>query len=181
MLTVAASLLVAGTTVASADPEPAPTATPAPPSMTTFPKPEDPDAPLRAAVDQARRSGQPVLAEAAFTESSRVWAYPDGHLTTQAYGGPVQLKQADGSWAWVDTSLVEIDGVLKPKLTKAQVSFSLGGDGPFASLQRDEKQRMALSWDAPLPRPEITGNTARYVDAAAPGADLVVTAHRVPA
>ncbi|MFI7106591.1 LamG-like jellyroll fold domain-containing protein [Nonomuraea sp. NPDC050227] len=175
-LTVAASLLVAGATVASADPEPAPTATSAPPSMTTFPKPEDPDAPLRAAVAQARKTGQPVPVEAAFTESARVWAYPDGHLTTQAYDGPVQLKQADGGWSRIDTSLVERDGVLRPKLAKADVSFSLGGDGPFASLARDGKQRVALSWGAPLPRPEITGDKARYADAAGPGADLVATA-----
>ncbi|MER6505978.1 hypothetical protein ABT158_04155 [Nonomuraea sp. NPDC001636] len=175
-LAVAASLLVAGATVASADPEPAPAATPAPASMTTFPKPEDPDAPLRAAVDQARKSGQPVPVEAAFTEAARVWAFPDAHLTTQTYGGPVQLKQADGSWGRIDTSLVERDGVLKPKLAKADVSFSLGGDGPFVSLTRDEKRRVALAWGAPLPRPEITGNVARYVDAAGPGADLVATA-----
>ncbi|MFF0866600.1 LamG-like jellyroll fold domain-containing protein [Nonomuraea sp. NPDC003560] len=175
-LMVAASLLVAGATVASADPEPAPTATPAPPSMTTFPQPEDPDAPLRAAVAQARRTGQPVPVEAAFTESARVWAYPDGHLTTHAYDGPVQLKQADGGWGRIDTSLVERDGVLKPKLAKADVSFSLGGDGPFASLAREGKQRVALSWGAPLPRPEITGDKARYADAAGPGADLVATA-----
>ncbi|MEU4702249.1 LamG-like jellyroll fold domain-containing protein [Nonomuraea dietziae] len=144
--------------------------------MTIFPKPEDPDAPLRAAVDQARRSGQPVPVEEAFTESSRVWALPNGHLTTQTYGGPVQLKRADGSWGRIDTSLVEQDGVLKPKLAKADVSFSLGGDGPFASLTRDEKQRVALVWGKPLPRPEITGNIARYIDAAGPGADLVATA-----
>ncbi|MGW4403402.1 DNRLRE domain-containing protein [Nonomuraea sp. NPDC004702] len=175
-LMVAASLLVASATMASADPEPAPTATPAPPSMTTFPEPEDPDAPLRAAVAQARKTGQPVPVEAAFTESARVWAYPDGHLTTHAYDGPVQLKQADGGWGRIDTSLVERDGVLKPKLAKADVSFSLGGDGPFASLARDGKRRVALSWGAPLPRPEITGDKARYADAAGPGADLVATA-----
>ncbi|MEU4832099.1 LamG-like jellyroll fold domain-containing protein [Streptosporangium sp. NPDC023615] len=88
----------------------------------------------------------------------------------------MQLKKADGAWGWVDTGLVERDGVLKPKLAKANTSFSLGGDGPFASLTRGEKQSVTLSWEAPLPRPEITGDVARYAGAAGPSVDLVVTA-----
>lgn len=175
VLSVAASLLVAAgiSNAAQADPEPAePTA----PSVTTFPRPQDPDAPLRAAIEEAKRQNTAVAVEEAFTETSRVWAYPDGHLTTQSYGSPAQLKQADGSWAWMDTTLIEQDGVLKPKLAKANVQFSLGGDQPFVSLERDKGQRFALSWPTDLPRPEIKGNIARYVDAAGKGADLVVTA-----
>ncbi|MEV4894353.1 hypothetical protein AB0K48_33700, partial [Nonomuraea sp. NPDC055795] len=172
-----ASLLVAGQTTALASPTPQPGGKSAPvPAATTFPRPDDPDAPLRAAVEEAKKQGQPVPVEAAYTETSRTWAHPDGRLTTQSYGGPAQLKQADGSWAWIDTTLVEQDGVLKPKLAKANVSFSLGGDGPFVSMERDKGQRFALSWQKDLPRPEVDGNIARYVDAAGPGADLVVTA-----
>ncbi|MEV4017432.1 hypothetical protein AB0J35_43775 [Nonomuraea angiospora] len=172
---MAASLLVAGVSgTAQADPEP--TATPTAPSETTFPRPEDPDAPLRAAIEEAKKQNKPVPVEAVYTETSRTWAYPDGHLTLQSYAGPSQLKQSDGSWAWIDTTLVERDGALKPKLAKADVSFSLGGNGPFASMVRGKGQRFALSWLKDLPRPEVTGNVARYRDAAAPGADLVVTA-----
>ncbi|WP_143591706.1 LamG-like jellyroll fold domain-containing protein [Thermoactinospora rubra] len=142
-----------------------------------FPRPEDPDAPLRAALEDAKRQGKPVAVEAAFTESSRTWAYPDGHLVTDTYAGPAQIKQADGSWAWIDTTLVEADGVLKPKVAKASVAFSSGGDErPFASLQYGDGQNLALSWPTALPKPRVDGNTATYVDAAGPGADLVVTA-----
>ncbi|PZG17135.1 LamG-like jellyroll fold domain-containing protein [Nonomuraea aridisoli] len=174
-LITATSLLVAGVSgTAQADPEPATGSSS--PLLTTFPRPEDPDAPLRTAIEEAKKQGKPVAVEAAYTEASRTWAYPDGHLTLQSYAGPTQLKQADGSWAWIDTTLVEKDGVLKPKLAKADVQFSLGGDGPFASLERDKGQRFALSWLKDLPRPDIRGNVATYVDAAGPGADLVVTA-----
>ena len=144
--------------------------------MTQFPRPEDPDAVFRAAIEEAKKQGKPVEVTAAFTEKARHWAYPDGHLTVQSYAGPTQLKQPDGSWAWIDTTLVEQDGVLKPKLAKANVEFSLGGDKPFASMERDKGQRFALSWLQDLPRPEVTGNVARYIGAAGPGADLVVTA-----
>ncbi|MFI9554563.1 LamG-like jellyroll fold domain-containing protein [Nonomuraea endophytica] len=169
-----ASLLVAGHEIAAADPAPPPAAPTA--SATAFPRPDDPDAPLRAAIEEARKIGEPVAVEAAFTESSRTWAYPDGHLTLQSYAGPSQLKQADGTWAWIDTTLVEKDGVLRPKLAKADLSFSLGGDRPFAIMERDRGQRFALSWTKDLPRPEVKGNVARYADAAGAGADLVVTA-----
>ncbi|MEW1838322.1 LamG-like jellyroll fold domain-containing protein [Nonomuraea angiospora] len=171
VLTVTASLLVAGA-AGSAQADPKPTD----PSITTFPKPEDPDAPLRAASEEAKKQNKPVPVEAAFTETSRVWAYPDGHFTTLSYGGPAQLKQANGSWAWLDPTLVEQDGVLKPKLAKANVEFSLGGDKPFVSVERGKGQKFALSWPTELPRPEVSGNVARYVDAAGKGADLVVTA-----
>ncbi|WP_327092607.1 DNRLRE domain-containing protein [Nonomuraea sp. NBC_01738] len=171
-----ASLLVAGTTAAMADPEPTPTPGATTPTVTTFPRAADPDAPLRAAIEEAKKQGKPVAVEAVYTESSRTWAYPDGHLTLQSYAGPSQLKQPDGSWAWIDTTLVERDGALKPKLAKADVTFSLGGDGPFASMERGKSQRFALSWSKELPRPEVTGNVARYINAAGPKADLVVTA-----
>ncbi|WP_343955233.1 LamG-like jellyroll fold domain-containing protein, partial [Nonomuraea longicatena] len=174
VLAVAASILVPGAiSPAAADPKaPAPAA----PTTTQFPKPEDPDAPLRAALAEAKKQNKPVAVEAAYTETSRTWAYPEGHLTLQSYAGPSQLKQPDGSWAWIDTTLVERDGVLKPKVAKADVSFSLGGNAPFATMERAKNQRFSLSWLTDLPKPEVNGNVARYVDAAGAGADLVVTA-----
>ncbi|MFB9883709.1 LamG-like jellyroll fold domain-containing protein [Planobispora siamensis] len=146
--------------------------------MTEFPRPEDPDAPLRAAIEEARKQNKPVAVEQAYTETSRTWAYPDGHLAMESYAGPAQLKQADGSWAWIDTTLVEQDGVLRPKVAKADVEFSTGGEGkPFASMEREKKdQRFAMEWPTPLPKPVLNGNVATYPDAAGPAADLVVTA-----
>ncbi|MEU4548241.1 LamG-like jellyroll fold domain-containing protein [Nonomuraea dietziae] len=177
VLTVTASLLVAGaSSPAQADPQPTPATNSTAPTVTEFPKSADPDAAFRKATEEAKKQGQPIPVTEAFTETARHWAYPDGHLTTQSYAGPTQLKQPDGTWALINTDLVEQDGVLKPKLAKADVQFSLGGNGPFASMERNKGQRFALSWMKELPKPEITGNVARYIDAAGPSADLVVTA-----
>ncbi|WP_157594591.1 LamG-like jellyroll fold domain-containing protein [Streptosporangium amethystogenes] len=175
---LAASLLVAGGSIpAQADPGPDNPAVPAAPKTTEFPRPEDPDAVLRAALEEAKKQNKPVEVQAAYTEGSRTWAYPDGHLTTQSYAGPAQLKQADGAWAWIDTTLVEQGGVLRPKLAKAKVEFSAGGaDRPFASMERGDGQKVSFNWPTELPKPTVEGNVATFVNAAGQGADLVVTA-----
>ncbi|MFD2353815.1 LamG-like jellyroll fold domain-containing protein [Nonomuraea ferruginea] len=173
---MAASLLVAGPIrQAIADPEPQ-SAKATGPAVTTFPRPEDPDAALRAAVEQARKDNKPVAVEDAFTEASRTWAYPDGHLTTESYSGPTQLRQGDGSWAWIDPSLVEQNGVLRPKLAKARVRLSTGGSGPFATMILSRDRSFGLSWPTSLPKPTIKGNVATYPGVAGPSGDLVVTA-----
>ncbi|MFF4416255.1 LamG-like jellyroll fold domain-containing protein [Streptosporangium sp. NPDC001559] len=174
---LAASLLVSGG-VSPAQAEPKPPAKPAPaePTFTTFPTPKDPDAALRAGIEAAKKQNKAVEVPEASTETARTWAFPDGHLTTQSYAAPTRVKQADGSWAWIDTTLVERDGVLRPKVAKADMEFSAGGPGqPFASMKRDKGQRFALSWPTALPRPTIAGNVATYPNAAGPEADLVVT------
>ncbi|MEV0197834.1 DNRLRE domain-containing protein [Nonomuraea sp. NPDC050691] len=114
--------------------------------------------------------------EDAFTETSRTWAYPDGHLATESYAGPAQLRQGDGSWTWIDTSLVEQNGALQPNLAKGNVRLSTGGSAPFASMTLDRERSFGLSWPTDLPRPQIKGNVATYAGAAGPSADLVVTA-----
>ena len=174
-LTVAASLLVAvPITQAVADPDAQAAAKG--PAVTTFPRPEDPDAALRAAVEEAKKQNKPVAVQAAYTETSRTWAYPDGHLATESYAGPAQLRQGDGSWAWIDTSLVEQNGVLKPKLAKANVRLSAGGSDPFATMTLGREKTFGLSWPSELPRPQIKGNVATYPGVAGPSGDLVVTA-----
>ncbi|WP_440097936.1 LamG-like jellyroll fold domain-containing protein [Streptosporangium sp. H16] len=175
VLVLAASLLVSGG--AEAQVAPTPTAAPTAPVQTPFPRPDDPDAPLRTAVAEARKQNRAVEVTGAFTETSRTWAFPDGSLKTESYSGPAQVKQQDGSWAWIDTTLVERDGVLRPKVAKADLAFSLGGDdAPFAVMKREAKQSLSLSWEGKLPRPTVEGNVATYTGAAGPAADLVVTA-----
>ncbi|GAA3092407.1 LamG-like jellyroll fold domain-containing protein [Streptosporangium carneum] len=175
---LAASLLVSGgTSPAQADPEPSAKPAPSGPTLTTFPRPKDPDAALRAGIAEAKKQNKTIEVAEAGTETARTWAFPDGHLTTQSYAAPTRVKQADGSWAWIDTTLVERDGALRPKAAKADVEFSAGGaDRPFASMRRGDGQRFALSWPTALPKPTVTGNVATYTDAAGPSADLVVTA-----
>ncbi len=130
------------------------------------------DAALEAAVKQGKR----VQVDAATTVSSVMYANPDGKtLTTELTAGPSRVKQGQ-AWVPIDTSLVDKDGVLRPKAAAAQVEFSTGGTGVFAKMTRQDGTLFALSWPSALPRPQVKGNTATYADAAGPGADLVVTA-----
>ncbi|MGW4643874.1 LamG-like jellyroll fold domain-containing protein [Sphaerisporangium sp. NPDC004334] len=177
--TLAASLLAAGgmpSASAGTKPPTSPAQSDPIAKATPFPRPADPDADLRAGIAEAKKQKKPVEVTAAASETSRTWAYPDGHLTTESYSSPAQVKRPDGTWAWMDTSLTEQDGMLKPKVAKAHVEFSLGGDGPFATMERDKGQKFSLSWGKTLSRPVVKGNVATYVNAAGPSADLVVTA-----
>ncbi|MEV0827611.1 DNRLRE domain-containing protein [Nonomuraea rubra] len=128
------------------------------------------------ALAAARAQNSRVLVTGETTESSLTYANPDGTLTTELVSGVARVKQG-GRWTPVDTTLVEQNGVLKPRAAKAFVEFSAGGqDAPLAKLTRDDARSFALSWPSPLPRPRLEGNKAVYENAAGPDADLVVTA-----
>ncbi|WP_155358491.1 DNRLRE domain-containing protein [Acrocarpospora macrocephala] len=131
---------------------------------------------MRAASQAAVKQGKRVLAEGATTESSLTYANADGKtFTTELSAGPVRVRQGN-AWVAVDTTLVAAGGVLKPKAALAEVEFSAGGAGVFARMTRPDKSVFALEWPGVLPKPQVKGNVATYVDAAGPGADLVVTA-----
>ncbi|MBT2231221.1 RHS repeat-associated core domain-containing protein [Nonomuraea sp. NEAU-A123] len=124
----------------------------------------------------ARLQGGRVLVSGETTESTLTYVNPDGTVTLEASGGPVRVKQGD-AWTPIDTTLVAVDGVLRPKASLAKATFSAGGaDKPLAKLERSDSEFYALTWPTPLPAPKVEGNKATYPDAAGPGADLVVTA-----
>ncbi|MBN6052595.1 hypothetical protein JYK22_11695, partial [Nonomuraea sp. RK-328] len=124
----------------------------------------------------ARLQGSRVLVSGETTETTLVYANPDGTITLEASSEPVRVKRGD-SWASIDTNLVAQNGVFKPKASLADTAFSSGGEGkPLAVLERSDKQSYTLTWPTPLPAPKIEGSKAIYTDAAGPGADLVLTA-----
>ncbi|MER5402716.1 DNRLRE domain-containing protein [Streptomyces sp. NPDC002599] len=109
------------------------------------------------------------------TESTTTWANGDGTTTVEAYTGPIRVKQADGSWKPVDTTLVAKNGVVRPKMAAADIAFSGGGsDEPLAEVSRGGRT-LGLDWPNKLPEPRLNGPTAVYPDAV-DGGDLVVTA-----
>ncbi|MEU7833882.1 DNRLRE domain-containing protein [Nonomuraea sp. NPDC049129] len=111
----------------------------------------------------------------AATESRRVVRRQDGQVIIETWSRPVRLKQNNGAWAWIDTGLVEKDGAFRPKLVKASLAFTAGGQSePFAQLSTAGGQSLALSWPTPLPRPQISANRATYD--LGDGAQLVVSA-----
>ncbi|MFF2996548.1 DNRLRE domain-containing protein [Streptomyces sp. NPDC057950] len=109
------------------------------------------------------------------TDSTTTWANADGTTTVEAYTGPIRVKQSDGSWQPIDTTLVAKDGVVRPKTAAADIAFSDGGSGkPLAQVSRDG-HTLGLDWPGELPEPRLDGPTAVYPDAV-DGGDLVVTA-----
>ncbi|MDX3704599.1 DNRLRE domain-containing protein [Streptomyces europaeiscabiei] len=109
------------------------------------------------------------------TDSTTTWANADGTTTVETYTGPIRVKQPDGGWRSIDTTLVVKDGVVRPKTAAADISFSGGGSGdPLAEVSRGGRT-LGLNWPGKLPEPRLDGPTAVYPDAVE-GGDLVVTA-----
>ncbi|MEU7838302.1 MULTISPECIES: DNRLRE domain-containing protein [unclassified Nonomuraea] len=133
-------------------------------------KPDDRAVATRTAKAQGRR----VEVESEKTESSSLWANPDGTFTLETFPGPVRVKDGD-TWRPIDTSLVR-DGQagLHPKRTASDVQVSDGGGEPFAKVQRADRS-FAVSWGKALPAPQVKGDTATYKDVV-PGGDLMVKA-----
>ncbi|WP_200309696.1 hypothetical protein, partial [Streptomyces adelaidensis] len=102
-------------------------------------------------------------------------ANSDGTFTAQEFAEPVRTWQG-GQWADIDESLVRrTDGTWAPKATTADVTFSAGGEGPFARI-RVAGRELALSWPGgDLPKPVIDGDSATYENVL-PDVDLVVQA-----
>ncbi|RPK53022.1 tRNA3(Ser)-specific nuclease WapA precursor [Streptomyces sp. ADI92-24] len=109
------------------------------------------------------------------TDSTTTWANADGTTTVEAYTGPIRVKQPNGSWRPVDTTLVAEDGVVRPKAAAADITFSGGGTGePLAEVTRGG-HTLGLDWPGKLPEPRLDGSSAVY-PGAVEGGDLVVTA-----
>ncbi|MCX4762129.1 LamG domain-containing protein [Streptomyces sp. NBC_01275] len=125
---------------------------------------------------EAAAAGKQVEAVNLRTERSETLANPDGTFTLREYVQPVRTFK-NGTWASLDTTLVQSpNGSWTPRASTADMAFSDGGKGPFATLDRAGKQ-MSLSWPGPgvLPEPKVEGSTATYADVL-PGVDLTVTA-----
>lgn len=109
------------------------------------------------------------------TASTTTWANPDGTTTVVSHTGPIRVKQPDGGWKPVDTTLIADGETVRPKSAAADITLSGGGSGrPFAQVSRGNDS-LSLEWKGKLPAPELKGSTAVYRNAVE-GGDLVVTA-----
>jgi RHS repeat-associated protein len=137
----------------------------------------------QAALVTARLCKGTVAVDDATTESSLTWANQDGTLSTQMDGGPVRLRQPDGTWTPIDSSLsVGGDGVVRAAAHPDDLDLfggdtaatrQTGGDRALVSAARPGSQRITMDWKTALPTPTLSGNTATYSDVQ-PGVDLVV-------
>lgn len=115
-----------------------------------------------------------VLAKA--SETTKVLAQPSGEFVFESSSEP-QWAQQGGSWVDVDTTLVVgADGRVRPVASTADVVFSSGGAGPFATM-RGAGAEFSLGWPTPLPQGVVQGDTITYPDVY-PDVDLVVRAER---
>ena len=99
-----------------------------------------------------------VLSERA--ADSTTYALPSGELETEAYAGPVRVKQ-DGAWKDIDTSLSDTGGDLTPAAAAADIAVSDGGDTQLASVAKG-KESFGLGWQDKLPTPAVKDSTASY-------------------
>lgn len=124
----------------------------------------------------AVETGERVAVDAATTESSQVFANPDGTFTQEMNAAPVRARQSDGAWAPIDTTLTrEADGSVRAKNTTAGLTFSGGGSGDGLVTLEDEGHKLQLGWPTALPEPQLDGGTATYAGVL-PDVDLQLTA-----
>jgi hypothetical protein len=117
-----------------------------------------------------------VAVDAVTTESSQVFANPDGTFTQEMSAAPVRARRDDGDWAPIDTELVrEADGSVRARNTTADLTFSGGGTGSGLVTLEDEGHELRLGWPGTLPEPRLDGATATYADVL-PDVDLRLTA-----
>lgn len=147
----------------------------------SVPKPTDP---VSQAVAQAARTGKAVTVSAQTTATSISVAQPDGTVRVETSAGPVRVRQGDGSWKPVDTTLeVTADGV-RPRSVPGDTVFSAGGNDLLASLtgqsgSAQARTSITLRWAGiRLPAPTLAGDTATYAEVL-PGVDLELTATRL--
>lgn len=112
------------------------------------------------AVLMARLQDRKIEVLSARTADSTTYALPSGALQTEAYAGPIRVKQ-DGAWKNIDTSLSDTGSDLTPTAAAADIAVSDGGDTHLASVAKG-KESFGLGWRDKLPAPSVKGNTASY-------------------
>ncbi len=133
---------------------------------------ERPDA--VSAMVSARAVGHRVEDASQRSETTQVFANPEGTWTTEEAAGPVRTQNDQGAWADIDTDLTAVPDGFAPKNALGELVISDGGEKTFAAMEVDGHD-LSWQWPTNLPEPVIEGNTATY-SGVADGGDLVVTA-----
>ncbi|MEU9342090.1 LamG domain-containing protein [Streptomyces sp. NPDC048278] len=110
------------------------------------------------------------------TESSQVFANPDGTFTQEMNAAPVRARKDDGTWASIDTTLGrDADGSIRARNTTAALTFSGGGSGAGLITLEDEGHELRFGWPTAIPEPHLDGSTVTYAGVL-PDVDLKLTA-----
>ena len=127
----------------------------------------------------ARLCGGRVEVAGLQSETTRVYANPNGSFTAQVYRAPVRTRQGN-TWVPVDLTLRRgADGTVTPVAHPNGLSLAgaaAAGTHDVASMNLGG-DRVGVSWTGALAAPVLDGATATYRDVR-PGVDLVITATR---
>ncbi|MEV7447950.1 LamG-like jellyroll fold domain-containing protein [Streptomyces nigra] len=123
----------------------------------------------------AAETGERVEVDGATSESSKVFANPDGTFTQETNAAPVRAQKSDGTWASIDTGLErQADGSVRARNTTTDLTFSGGGGEELVALKAEGRE-LQLGWPTVLPEPRLDGATATYAGVL-PDVDLKLTA-----
>ncbi|MCJ1676169.1 DNRLRE domain-containing protein [Streptomyces sp. APSN-46.1] len=127
----------------------------------------------------AQAQGRRIEVVGARTETTTLWANPDGTMAVESFAGPVRFRQGD-RWVPVDVNLVkDADGSVRSKAHPRGLKLAGrtgAGGGNLVALGSGE-QAVSLGWKGALPEPVLDGAKATYVNVM-PATDLVVEATR---
>lgn len=145
------------------------------------PKPKCPDdrADEVSAAVAARLCGSRVEVTNRRTETTQLFANPDGTLTEEQSLAPVRVRQGD-KWVPVDLTLERrADGSVAPRAHPRDLSFAgatdAAGEHEVVAVGAGA-ERTGLAWTGPLPEPVLDDRTITYPEVR-PGVDLVFQAH----
>ncbi|MGA4726322.1 hypothetical protein ACPB67_02785 [Micromonospora taraxaci] len=127
----------------------------------------------------ARKTGKPVQVKSLTSETTEVFALPDGQFRAELSLGPSRVRR-DGDWVPIDLTLHRnADGSVRPAAHPHDLSISgpqPDGTHELAAVGKGD-DRVAVNWAGALPEPQLREDRATYVNAL-PDVDLVVRASR---
>ncbi|MFG3439964.1 hypothetical protein ACGF0J_22175 [Nonomuraea sp. NPDC047897] len=108
------------------EPTPTPTPTPAPATPAASPL----GTPTGKALEQAKKHNRRVEIESMRSESATFYANPDGKtVRMEMHSRPIRVKNSgDTGFTPIDTTLVEVDGAIRPKAAHGGLVLSAGRD-----------------------------------------------------
>lgn len=125
------------------------------------------------ATQQAVASGQQVEVTSARTDTTQVFAQPDGAFNAQISQQPVRTR-VDGVWKALDPTLRRVTGRVVPAVAPVELSLSGGQDNALLTVARG-RGTLSMTWPGTLPTPTLFADTATYPEVV-PGVDLRIRA-----
>jgi RHS repeat-associated protein len=132
-----------------------------------------------AALLTARWCGGRVEVAGEKSETTQVWAFPDGSLQEDVAVAPVRVRAGSG-WVPVDLTLrPNGDGSVTPVAAAGdpRLSGATGAGTHVLAAMGGGSGRVSVGWTGFLPAPVLSGDTATYPEVL-PGVDLLVRVTR---